>query len=129
MNRIVPSVCAALLLSMSLTACKTTDEAAVDNQTGQSYHENGSDVKLTPPAHGSVTDSNGFIGDEDDMIRQSEASEKNPLQKAGDSAKRTAEKAGDVVSDAVDEAGKTVSRAAEDIHDTVSDIMDQDDSR
>lgn len=118
MKKTIFALFAAMTLCMGLTGCKSESDAGMENDTvpeisGITGANSGERAVRVPAKNGFVTDGNGIIGDDDDLVTRYERNTENPVERIGDTVSGIAEDTGDAVS-----------KAAENVRDYVSDITD-----
>lgn len=118
MKKSIFALLAATTLCIGLTGCKSDNDTQADNNTmpDTSVIPNVSSQDRTvrvPADNGVVTDGNGIIGDDDDLVTRYERNNETPVERVGDK-----------VSEIAEDTGKAVSDAAENVRDYVSDITD-----
>ncbi len=133
MKRRILTIGALFTLCLCLTACKTNENTAPDQTAStpsatQLPNADGSRAAGVPPRNGQVTDGNGIIGDEDDLIYDNNPPDHNPVGNAvgnaGDVINNAADNLGNTVSNITSNAGNIVSNAASNVGDTISNITD-----
>ena len=130
MKKIILVLTGAMALCFYLTGCKSNEEQQTDNtnssplEAQMPYEEQSGRVVLTTPGNGMVTDGNGIIGDEDDMITRIDQPSDTPADKVGDTLNHAADNIGDTVSNITHNAGNIVSNVADNVGNTVSNIAD-----
>ncbi len=104
----------------SFASCKANTNDLPNNTTAQA-----SNVRL--PNNGEVTDRNGVIGDNDDLVVDKSGKFQNSttdMNKIGNTVNNAARNTGDMVNNAAHNAGDIVNHTADKIGDTVQNITD-----
>ncbi len=123
MKKLIITTLAVLAAALSLTACKSGNDEYYDNGTSAPYASQMPYDRVSAN-NGVVTDGNGIIGDDDDLIPAPERSTDNIAERIGDTAGNAARNIGDTVSDITSNAGNIVSNVTSNVGDTVNDIAD-----
>lgn len=131
MKKTVFTIGALLALCLSLTGCKTNENAAPRNTTSAPSASvlPNTERSGVMPDNGHVTDGNGIIGDEDDLVYQDVPREnsnpvENAARNAGEAVNNAADHIGDAASNITSNAGNIVSNVTSNVGDTISNIAD-----
>ena len=129
MRKTVFTIGALIALCVSLTGCKTNENTAPQNTASAPSASVLPNVEPSGvmPENGRVTDGNGIIGDEDDLIyneppRESSNPVENAARNAGDFVNNAADNIGNTASNIVSNAGNIVSNVTGNVGDTISNI-------
>lgn len=136
MKRTILTLGVLLSLCLCLTACKSNENTAPENtvsapSASQLPNVQGNAPVGVQPGNGQVTDGNGIIGDEDDLIYDRSGDMTTPgeavsnaADNAGDAINNAADNIGETISNITSNAGNIVSNAASNVGDTISEITD-----
>ena len=130
MKKAIFAVLAAAGMAVSLASCKSNTNDLPNNNAADRTYQN-SNVRM--PNNGEVTDRNGIIGDNDDLVvdrygrtyndrtdtNRVGDTVNNAARNAGDIVDNTARNAGDIVNNIADKTGDTVENIADNVGDTV----------
>lgn len=143
MKKTIFAVLAVLSISACFAGCKTNTNDYTDNTTATppaSELPNTANNRTVTrrPDNGEVTDGNGIIGDNDDLVidrngvAENDRNERlnndnvvgDTVRNAGDSVNNAAHNAGDIVDNVTDNAGNIISNIADKTGDTVENVAD-----
>ncbi len=130
MKKAIFAVLAAAGMAVSFASCKSNTNDLPNNTSADRAYQS-SNVRM--PNNGEVTDRNGIIGDNDDLVvdrygrtyndrtdtNRVGDTVNNAARNAGDIVNNTARNAGDIVDNIADKTGDTVENIADNVGDTV----------